>query len=82
MGKVLQVFGNQTNWIYDLMVALIEKDHQRITKVITIHAKGNINVGTKFHGSPSNSCWDISLKTTTVNLMVALEEKSEDQENQ
>ncbi len=31
-----------------------------------------------FHGNPSDSCGDISLKSTNVNLMVALEKKSED----
>lgn len=30
-----------------------------------------INVQTKFHGSPTNGCLDISLKSTNVNLMFA-----------
>lgn len=37
-----------------------------------------MNVCTKFHSNPFNSRQDISLKTTNVNLAVALEEKSED----
>ncbi len=51
------------------------------TKVITVHPEVNINVWTTFHGNPSKSCWDISLKTTNVNLMVAPEEKSEDHQS-
>lgn len=38
-----------------------------ITKVVTIHPKWGINVCTKFHPL------GISLKTTNVNLVVALE---------
>lgn len=34
---------------------------------------------TKCHGNQSNSCWDISLRTTDVNLLVVLEGKSRDQ---
>ena len=37
---------------------------------------------TKLHGNPPNSCWDISLKTTDVNLIVAIEEKSRDHQSQ
>ncbi len=29
---------------------------QRITKVITVHPKGDMNVCTTFHGGPSNRC--------------------------
>ncbi len=36
--------------------------------------QGNMNVWTKFHRNPSNSCQDISFKATNVNLMVALQE--------
>ncbi len=50
--------------------------------VITIHPVGNMNVWTKFHGNPSNSCGEILLKTTKINLMVALEEKSKDPQSQ
>ena len=39
---------------------------------MTIHPEGNINVCTKFQGNPSNSCWNISLKTTNHSLMVLL----------
>lgn len=35
-----------------------------------------MNVCMKFHGNPLNSCQDVSLNTTNVNLLVALEEKS------
>lgn len=30
--------------------------HGRITMILTIHADMNINVWTKFHHNPSNSC--------------------------
>ncbi len=33
------------------------------SQVITIHPEGIMNACTKFHGSPSKSCLDISLKT-------------------
>lgn len=33
-----------------------------------------MNVCTEFQVNPSNGCWDISLKTINVNLMVTLEE--------
>ncbi len=45
-----------------------------ITKVITIHPEENTNKLTTFHGNPSDSCWDISLKS--LDLMVALQEMS------
>lgn len=37
-----------------------------------------MNACLKFHGDESNSIWDISIKSTDVSLMMALEEKSED----
>ncbi len=37
-----------------------------------------MNGNAKFHGNPANSFWDISLKTTNVNFMIVLDEKSED----
>lgn len=40
-----------------------------------------MNVFTTFHGHPSNSCEDDLLRTTNVNVMVALEEKSGDQKS-
>ena len=51
-------------------------------KVATVQTEEDINIGNKFHNSPSDSCWDISLKTTNVNLMVAVEEKSGNQQSQ
>lgn len=50
----------------------------KITKVFTAHPEGDMNVRAEFHGNPAKSCWDISLETTGINLMVALEEVSED----
>lgn len=35
----------------------------------------DINVCTKFEGNPSNSCQGISIKTTNINLIAALDEK-------
>ncbi len=52
------------------------------TKGITVHPDGGMNVWTKFHDNPSNSCWDISLKTTNVHLLGALQEKSDDHQSQ
>ncbi len=53
-------------------------DEVGITKVISIPTESHMNLCTKFHGNPSNSCQDISLQTTNFKLMVVLEEKSED----
>lgn len=50
---------------------------QRITKVVTI-SSGVGYKWTKFHDSPSNSCWEMSLKNANFNLMEALEEKPGD----
>ncbi len=50
--------------------------NQSITKVFIIHSQEDIDVCTTFHGNPSNSCRDISLKPINVNLMVAPEETS------
>lgn len=47
-----------------------------ITDVFKVHP--DMKVCTKFLSNPSNSFRDISLKTTNVNLIVALEEMSED----
>lgn len=55
---------------------------RKITKVIPIQPVQDVNVRTKFHANPPNSCWAISLKTTKFNLMVALEEKSGAQNSQ
>ncbi len=41
-----------------------------------------MNVWTKIHGHSSNSFCDILLKTTNVNLKLALEEKLEDHQSQ
>ncbi len=43
-------------------------------QVIIIHPEDKMNVCAKFHGNLSNSCRNISLKTTNVNLMVVLAE--------
>ena len=37
-------------------------DRKGLTKVITVHPKGEINFCTRFDGNPSNSWQDISLK--------------------
>lgn len=47
-----------------------------IIKAFILHSEGNIKVWTTFYSSPSNSCGNISLKTTIFNLKVALEVKS------
>lgn len=46
------------------------KDQQ--SKVILSHPEGSLNVWTKFHSNSHNSCGDISLKNTNINLMVAI----------
>ncbi len=49
-------------------------ENEEITKVFTIHSEGDEcprQISTAVH-----RCWDITLKTTNVNLMVALEEKA------
>lgn len=51
------------------------------TKVVIIHLVEGTNVSTKFNGRQFNSFWDILLKATHFNLMMALEE-SWDHQNQ
>lgn len=48
-----------------------------VTKVLADHPEGDMNVVSECGGNSSNSCWEISLRTANVNLIVALEEKSE-----
>lgn len=43
---------------------------QRITDVIPIHPKGDMNSCTKFHGSLPISCWDISLWTEVMDRII------------
>lgn len=45
-----------------------------IAKVIKIRPEGNMNVWAKLQGNLPNSCQDILLKNTNVNLMVVLKE--------
>lgn len=42
---------------------------------MAVHPEVNMNVCTKFHGIPLNDCWDILLRNTNVNLMLAQVEK-------
>lgn len=42
---------------------------------------GTSNICSKFHCSPSNSHWDISLKTKNADLKMVLEEKSVDHQS-
>lgn len=58
----------------DLMVTRLRVNETLIT-VITVHPVWG--VFTTMNGKTSKSCGDISLKTTNINHMVALEEKSE-----
>lgn len=45
-------------------------------KLLNFILRGDMNVCTKFYGNPSYNYRDISLKTTNVNFMMALEESS------
>lgn len=56
-------------------MALNEKNQH---SYITGHPQGNMNFSAQFHGSPSNSWWEILFELTNVSLMVELEEKTED----
>lgn len=46
-----------------------------ISKINSIHPYGNMNIWTKCHGKPLNSCWEIEIWTKYVKLMEASEEK-------
>ncbi len=48
-----------------------------VSFVIEIHPEWDMNILTKFFDNPSK--WEISLKTTNVNQLMALKEKLEDQ---
>lgn len=58
-------------------ILLVDLKGSQRTKVI--YPQWTLNICSKFHGNPSNSCEDISLWTASVNLTVALREKSEGQ---
>lgn len=45
-------------------------------QVIRVHPGGDMNVYPKFYGNLSNSCRDISLRITSVYLLLALDEMS------
>ncbi len=57
---------------------MVLDEKSEIPKVIRIYSEGNMNVWAKFRSNRSNSCSDISLKTTNVNLMVTRKKKSGD----
>lgn len=52
-----------------------EKKSQWITKVNAIPPEGGMNVRTRFHGNPSNSCEDSSVIATNATLVVVEWEK-------
>lgn len=52
-----------------------------MTKMMSFYPKVDTNVCTKFHAMTFNSYWDISCKTTNVNLTVVPEEKLGDHQN-
>ncbi len=85
MSLGLQVFGHKpkywTKINFDLLVELDEGiwGHQSYYFDVP---EGDMNMCIKFHGNPSNTFWDISLKTTNVNLLVAVEENSGDHQSQ
>ncbi len=83
---VLWVFGHKLKHRiilnFDLMMALNVKTILKFIKVSRLHILGTTHICTKFHCNPSNSCRDISLKNTNINLMVALEEMSGDHPSQ
>ncbi len=60
--------GFRTNSNFDLTMVIEGKKVIKILKILTV----NMNLCNKFHGNPSSSCPDISLKTTNVNLIVVL----------
>lgn len=78
MGKslLLKVFRHKTQVLDKLEL------WKELTGVVIILPEGNMNVWTKFHGNPSKRWWDISLKTVNVNLLVVLEQNSEDNQRQ
>lgn len=57
------------------------RQSQEVTKVSRIHHLETMNAGTKFHGNPSHSCPDISVRTKNVTLLLALKEKSQDHQS-
>lgn len=70
---VLQEFGQKIkHWTsnnLDLIMMLCKKPG--VAKVITIHLKGDMNVGTNFDNNPSNSCCDISAWTKAVDRPIS-----------
>ncbi len=68
-------FGNSSNSCQDLWLKKPKmstswwrwRKSQGITKVLSIYPPGTMNVSTRFHGSPSNICWHISVWTKVMN---------------
>lgn len=58
-----------------IKIMMHEKKSQWITKVNAIPPEGGMNVRTRFHGNPSNSCEDSSVIATNATLVVVEWEK-------
>ena len=58
-----------------------ERKSQRTTKVIGIHPLRNMNFRTKFCANPRIICADIELNKGNVDLLVTLEERSDDHQS-
>lgn len=54
---------------------VVKSKSQEIIKGVPIDPEGVMKVCTKFNGSPSNSCRDISLKIKNVSYMVHSKKK-------
>lgn len=63
MSLVLQLFDQYwTKWNFELITVPNEKSESPNT--LQFIPRGGMNVCSEFHGNPSNSCWDILLRTT------------------
>lgn len=74
----MEIFGHKSkkSTNYELIIVL----DNGITKVITVHPKGGMNMCQ--HTIQGNPAYHITLKNNSVNLVLMLEEKSADYQGQ
>lgn len=62
--------------LFHFVHANIQGNDNKVNLINGVHPLGTLNICTKFHGNPANSCQDTSIKIKNVNLLIPLEKKS------
>lgn len=77
MSLVLWVFGQKPRYWTNQNFDATRRKVTGSLHFSTVHPE-DMDICTKFHGNPSKGCLDILLKIINVNLLAALQERSED----